>query len=342
MKPKISIIIPVYNGVSNYLDVALDSIYSQNLHVDTFEVICVDDCSTDDTALFLQKIVNQHSNFTVLTTPVNIRQGGARNIGIKASKGEYIMFLDQDDYFSKGAITEVVKHLNISNLDLLVCDSAWQIRGDENFKLQHNFQHREIMKGDDFLVSNGIPYAPWKFVIKRELIFENNLFFEEGVRIEDVDWSLKLTHYANRMQYIPALLIHYNRGIGSTTWDSYKEFNTIVDTILMSNRVFILHDTIFRDSLPLVKGRVHYIAAFYFLCGMRSFLGIPFKSREKIEILKKYISVLDAVEVSSHKLIADIIKFSPKLYVFITTIVSPLYIFLLLTYRTLKYKWKII
>lgn len=300
------------------------------------EVICIDDCSTDDTLNYLRKEQKNHPNLVVLKTEKNLRQGGARNLGIRAAKGDYIMFLDQDDYYSNEALNKVLDHLNTADLDVLVCDSAWQVRGSEKYVLQHNLKFHHVMMGDDFIADNGIPFAPWKFVIKKSLFQDNNLYFQDNVRIEDVDWALKLVHSANRVQYQPILLVHYNRGVGSTTWDSYKNFDTIKDTIVMSKRVFLLTNTSFCNSEQRVKKVVESISVFYFSHGLRQFNGVYGFVNEKERVILDYILGND-INVTCPFIVRFAMK-RPYLYALCSSLISPFYRCALWLYRSLKYK----
>ena len=89
--PFLSIVIPVYNGLSNDLSKCLDSIWGQSLPKELYEVICIDDCSTDDTRSWLKEQQKKHSNLVVIENEKNIRQGGSRNKGVRAAKGKYIV-----------------------------------------------------------------------------------------------------------------------------------------------------------------------------------------------------------------------------------------------------------
>lgn len=232
-----SIVIPIYNGLSYGLPQCLDSIWNQPLDGSLYEVICVDDCSTDDTRMWLTKQTQQHANLRVIYNEENLRQGGSRNKGIRAAQGKYIVFIDQDDYYHHDAIAKIYKHLRNSDLQILIVDCAYQYFGKENNTLQHNFPHREVMTGDEIIARNSIPYAPWKFIIERNFLIEHNLFFIEHERIEDVDWVHKVVHYADRVQYQPILFIHYNKYPDSTTMSSFSSKEVVYSGLRMANRL---------------------------------------------------------------------------------------------------------
>ncbi|MFI3296372.1 MAG: glycosyltransferase family A protein, partial [bacterium] len=99
----LSIVIPIYNG-EKVVSTCLDSIWAQGVADDEYEVICVDDCSADDTYNFLLLAATARNNMQVLHNSENLRAGGARNYGVREAKGEYIIFIDADDYFHPGAL----------------------------------------------------------------------------------------------------------------------------------------------------------------------------------------------------------------------------------------------
>lgn len=189
--PLFSIIIPVYNGLDNGLPRCMDSIWNQDIDSKMYEVICVDDCSPNKkTITWLQDVVQDHPNLKLICHSTNKRQGGARNSGIKQAKGKYIVLIDQDDYYDEGAFPKVVNTLINQDLDLLIVDATYERPGTYNTKLQHNFPYRDIMTGDEQIVKNSIPFAPWKFIFKKDLIIKHNLWFNENERIEDIDCAL--------------------------------------------------------------------------------------------------------------------------------------------------------
>lgn len=103
----LSIVIPVYNGgdtVSN----CLEKIYEQGLDTSLFEVLCINDCSTDDTQARLEQFADKHANLTLVNHDTNKRQGGARNTGISIASGRYILFIDHDDYFLPDSLNKVL------------------------------------------------------------------------------------------------------------------------------------------------------------------------------------------------------------------------------------------
>ena len=272
--PFFSIIIPVYNGCSYGLEKCLDSIWSQPLDHSFYEVICVDDCSTDHTREWLHAQDQQHDNLIIVENEKNLRQGGARNRGFLKAKGKYIVLIDQDDYYHPGAIKQVFDHLQQSDLEVLIVDCAYQTPGKESNKLQHNFPHHEMMTGDEIIEKNTIPYAPWKFIFLKSLVMRENIFFEENERIEDVDWVHLLVHHAKRVQYQPILFIHYNKSDVSTTMTSFKSSVTTFSTLRLGKRLMVMTDTTFAQSSQKIRDYISHLANMFWGIGLRNYFFV--------------------------------------------------------------------
>ena len=114
---KVSVIIPVYN-VEDYLKECLDSVLSQTLK--DIEVICVDDCSTDDSLKILQEYANKDDRIKIIKNEKNSGQGFSRNEGIKKATGEYIGFVDSDDWVDKKGLELLVDYLSKNDIDLVM------------------------------------------------------------------------------------------------------------------------------------------------------------------------------------------------------------------------------
>lgn len=331
--PFFSIVIPVYNGITNDLPKCLNSIWSQSLDKKLYEVICVDDCSTDNTRQWLKKESEKHSNLHIIENDTNIRQGGSRNKGVIAAKGKYIIFIDQDDYYHNESITQVYNHLRNSDLEILIVDCAYQYPGVESNKLQHNFPHREVMTGDEQIEKNSIPYAPWKFIFLRSLMVDNELFFAENERIEDVDWVHILTHHAKRTQYQPILLIHYNKTTVSTTMTSYKSPVTVYSTLRVGKRLVDLTDTTFKESNENVKRYIRQLGARMWYIGIRSYFFFYSNIEEKSDNIKK-----TAKDIESSSFIVRAAKRFPKAFSIASNIIYPFGKVGMCLYRVIKYR----
>lgn len=321
----LSIIIPVYNGTKT-IKRCLDSIWSQSLPEDDYEVICVDDCSTDGSYDYILSLSEQHRQLRVLKNHINLRAGGARNHGVTHAAGKYILFIDADDYFHTGSVTEAYQYLKKCDLDILVCDFARHKDNTPNNELVHKFPSTAIMSGRQFLVTNSLPYAPWKYLFKRSIMIDNNIFFAEGVSCEDVDWSHKIAFFANKMQYQPILLTHYILLATSQTGSEYKNTSTVFYRLMAGKRVT---DLMSLCHTPEEKMRIKAVAQETLLYGVIFLCGLMSSPKKKSLILKDCID-----EKYNWRKELKFVRKNPYLYGLFSTLISPLFRFILFLKRS--------
>ena len=177
---KFSFILPCYN-IGRYIAGCLDSIYAQDLPEDEFEVICANDCSTDNTREVILSYAAKHPNLKLIDHTENLTAGGARNTGIKASKGEYIWFVDPDDAIKPNCLQELYAMAQETGVDILFFnyDDA-----DENLKVlreDKTYPDSEICNGQEFVLK----YFKNRFatfgIIWRE-IYRAGFLRETGIR----------------------------------------------------------------------------------------------------------------------------------------------------------------
>jgi glycosyltransferase involved in cell wall biosynthesis len=170
-KPIISIIVPVYN-VEKFLKRCLDSIFEQQFS-NSFEVIAVDDCSTDNSLEILKEYQKTESRLIIIEHNVNKKLSCARNSGIVASTGEYIMNVDSDDWLLPGALKELYHIISAYKVDIVVFN---YVRENE-LGIQTNI---EIIKNNTIVtdkkeITNLFVGACWNKIVKRELL--NDLIY---------------------------------------------------------------------------------------------------------------------------------------------------------------------
>lgn len=182
---KLSFVVPVYNA-EKYLDNCIGSLYRQNLQESDFEVICVNDGSKDGSLEVLKRWQALHSNLVI----INQKNGGlskARNVGICAASGEYIRFIDSDDYIADGVTNDAINIAINNKLDILYTSTLETNREDE-YKPRFsecNAKSITISSGKDYFANNNTPNGAWEYFISRDFILRNNLNFEEGRICED-------------------------------------------------------------------------------------------------------------------------------------------------------------
>ena len=192
---KISVIVPVYN-VEEYLDKCLDSLVNQTLK--DIEIIVVNDGSPDNSQKIIDKYVKKYKNVKAYTK----KNGGlsdARNYGLTKAKGEYIAFIDSDDYTDITMLEKMYQKAKNKKLDIVVCDC---------YKVYPNNENQEILisnlKYSEDNVKNYLlaPPMAWNRLYKKEIF--DNIKFVKGIYYEDLECTPKLVKYTNKIALLGA------------------------------------------------------------------------------------------------------------------------------------------
>ena len=210
--PLFSIIVPIYN-VERYLEQCIESVLAQDYS--NYELILVDDGSPDNSIDICIKYAKQYSNIVVIHK-INGGVSDARNAGIQIARGEYLMFLDSDDYWEgKTILSDLQKIINENNPDIIF-NYMSSVYPD---KIVNHYINRDKLIGsfkEDFqgLYQDGVYLGfPVTKTIKRELILKNHLFFIKGRTFEDVAWSFFLTKYISSYAIYKNCFYMYRREI---------------------------------------------------------------------------------------------------------------------------------
>ena len=242
----VSFIIPSYNS-AHTVRRCLDSIYALSLKTSEFEVIFVDDCSTDNTCDIVAEYQTQNPNITLLLQPKNNRQGAARNRGVSVAQGEYICFVDSDDAVTEGIVAAVLLSER-QNTDMTVFHYIHANKEEEvtSEAEKLSFVKNEIFSGVE--MQNKHSYwcsAPWGYIYKTAFLQKVNYPFAEGALYEDSDFVTVHLYYAQRMAYSSELgYVAYYREGSTTHSTSYK--NT-ADYFLLGSRMLAFYTIIQQD-----------------------------------------------------------------------------------------------
>ncbi|MBQ6748135.1 MAG: glycosyltransferase family 2 protein [Paludibacteraceae bacterium] len=243
----VSFVIPSYNS-AHTVKRCLDSIYALSLKQEEFEVIFIDDCSTDNTCEIVESIKSKvKSNLTLLKQPQNNRQGAARNRGVSMAKGEYICFVDSDDAVTEGVVGAIrmAKEMQ-TDMTAFHAANANELGQITSEKEHLSFAPKQIFSGIE--MQNIHPYwcsAPWGYIYSKDYLTNSNYPFAEGVLFEDSDFVAVHLYYAQRMAYSYELgYIAYYREGSTTHSNNYKN---IADYLLLGSRMLALYTTIQED-----------------------------------------------------------------------------------------------
>lgn len=235
-----SFIIPAYNAHSTIVR-CLDSIYALALNENNFEVICIDDCSTDNTIEVIEKYMQQHTNISLLRQAENHRQGAARNRGINIARGKYIVFVDSDDESDKGVI-DALQLAEEHNLDMVAMhyvniDEHCNVTSKESITLEGCFTGMELQTKQPYWCSGPVPY-----VYRASFLQQVNYPFAEDILFEDSDFVNIHLYHARRMMYSTkcAYRVHYN-ATSTTHTTTYKH---VADYLLLGTRMLRFYNSL--------------------------------------------------------------------------------------------------
>ena len=235
-----SFIIPAYNA-SYTIVRCLDSIYALGLTEQEFEVICIDDCSKDNTIVIIEQYAKQHTNITLLRQSRNHRQGAARNRGVNIAKGKYIIFVDSDDESDKGVIHALQlaeKHdLDMVAMHYVNVDEHGNITPKNEIKLDGVFTGVDLQTKLPYWCTGPVPY-----IYRASFLQQINYPFAEDVLYEDSDFVNVHLYHAKRMMYSTkcAYRVHYN-ATSTTHTTTYKH---VADYLLLGTRMLCFFNSL--------------------------------------------------------------------------------------------------
>lgn len=232
---KVSVIVAVYNA-EKYLKQCMDSIVGQTLK--DIEIICVNDGSTDNSYEILKEYQQIDSRVKIINKE-NGGAGAARNDGLKYATGEYLSFLDSDDFFEPDMLESAYNAACAYNSDIVLfeCDffdnqketfekKTWTIR-KKQLPENNPFSPKDV--GDN-IFSFTVGWA-WDKLFKRSLIVENNILFYEKNILEDAHFTCQACALAKSIYYLDKILVHYRSNVQGSLSNSA---NAYIDSVMSS------------------------------------------------------------------------------------------------------------
>lgn len=251
-KPKISVVVPVYNA-EPFLEDALNSVLNQTFR--DFEVLCVNDGSSDYTFRLLNEFASRDSRIKIINKP-NGGCGSARNMGLEYARGDYIYFFDPDDYILPDAFERLYENAANNDSDMVMFKIArfrdgepvdYSVPGfdfdnvfrDADFK-SFTFDYRDIKK---YVLNSS--FAPWSKLYKKEFLDRFDDFrFDLGVAFDDVPFHVKSLVRASRISFVPEFFYHYRlsnpNSVNNTKSNQIDIFRIcdLVEEFLVEEEVF--------------------------------------------------------------------------------------------------------
>lgn len=209
----LSIIIPLYN-TEQYILKCIESCVSQDIASYEYEIIVVNDGSTDNGLNVVRKFASEYSNITVLSK-LNGGLSSARNYGLKHAKGDYIWFVDSDDWIEQNCLKQLTTKICNEDADVVQIYADTFYQGEQ----RHRIPIKEIntISGSQFLREHQYEVCCPFYVFRRTFLESNSFIFAEGLLHEDLEFTPRVLYKAKKITNLPKVLYHVYRRENSIT-----------------------------------------------------------------------------------------------------------------------------
>lgn len=249
--PKVSVIVPVYN-VEKYLEKCLNSLVNQTL--DNIEIIIVNDGTKDNSEEIIKKFMEKYPQKIVYLKKENGGLSDARNYGMPYAKGEYIAFLDSDDYVEKDIYKEMYELAKKENSDMVECNFLWEYPNKVREDIGQVYNGKKEML-------EKVRVVAWNKLIRRSILEKTQIQFPKGLRYEDVEFTYKLIPHLNKVSFLKKPYIHYiqrENSIINVQNERTKEIFTVLDNVIDYYKENNFYDE--------YKEELEYVYTRYLLC----------------------------------------------------------------------------
>ena len=271
----LSIIVPIYN-VEKYIHTCIESIYKQSLDEKRFEVIIVNDGTTDRSMEAIADIIEQHKNLTIINQ-TNQGLSDARNNGIKVAKGEYILMPDSDDFLIENSLKPILEKALETKVDFVVADFLTMTDEEIDDFYKKEFKqpepHFKKVAGKQIYLEELNPYHcyVWRTLYRKEFLMAQSMRFYPGIRYQDIPFTHECYIKAKKCICTNIRLNIYRKWSGSSTmaykFDNTRHFITAIALTwklrqaegLSSDLLYRLEENIYISFRTMIYHTIHGI-----------------------------------------------------------------------------------
>jgi len=313
----LSIIVPVYN-VQDYIRQCIESLFCQDLDDNCFEIIIINDGSTDRSMEMIEDIVGCHNNITIINQE-NQGLSMARNNGIALARGEYLLMPDSDDLLLKNTLKPLLKKALETKVDLLVAD--YIAISDNEMKKNIPIQQPETITiettGKKLFADIHHINNVWRTIYRKDFLIENNISFIPGIYFEDVPFTNKCYLYAHKCIKTNVLLYIYRKRDASITSANTFTMRKARDLCISMAKTWELrNDKKMTQELQAILNE-HVYVLFHNLLYRTIFSIEP--TSNKITVLKTLLDIVPDLKFSNgykRHLITFLFRKLPRLYIY--------------------------
>ena len=305
--PKVSVVLPIYN-VEKYLPKCIESVIAQTLK--DIEIICVNDCSNDNSENIIREYMKKDDRIKIINNEKNIGVGFSRNIGVDCSNGEYISFIDSDDFIENDYLENLYSTAIKYDADIVFTNNIYTVNEVKGYikpyyhnrleKWKKDFKDKCFEGKSNFNVSTtekeNTPEYPlvavWNKLYKKSFILNNNLKFQNYIVSEDSEFFYKYLVYNPNMYYNNKVKYYYVQRKSSAVHSIEKDEKTVSDALSVFRNIFNFYK---EKKINLLKE-----SSFY---NFNSFLFVfnNYKADNKNEFYKKCHELLKELDVEINR-----------------------------------------
>ena len=255
----LSIVIPVYN-VQKYITKCINSILGQIKENPNVELIIVDDGSPDNSIDIIKPLIESCSNVRLISQQ-NKGLSEARNVGLSYSKGEYVWFIDSDDYISNDIMEGILGELD-GGIDMLQLNWQTVFENNKETIINHDYNFKKgIVSGLEAFLNNLVPIQVQFTIFLLYFLIENRLRFYPGIYHEDSEFKPRAIYLAKSIKFHEPIVYNYLQRLNGSITSSFKIKNGL-DTMIVAKNLKNFYQNTIRENIAQRKMR-QYIALFY-------------------------------------------------------------------------------
>ncbi len=308
-----SIIIPIYNA-SAYIIRSVQSILSQVY--EDYEIILINDGSVDDSEKICLSLLDKYPDKINYYYKANGGAASARNFGVNNASGEFLLFLDSDDYWvGQDSLATIEKEILLcENIDLILLGAQTENSINGTVRTRVNFSEFEIdgFRNSDRLTnlsylieSNKFPSSAWSVSVSRRFILENNISFKEGIVAEDIDWILECFYKDCKISGITDILYHYHEQRSGSVTNTAGE-KTVKSLQWIAEKWY---HKLLNDNSPKSKYLLQFLA-FHYSTIFLALGKLTIEKRNKyLPQIKEFNGLLNFATGKKSKIVSKIIRF---------------------------------
>ena len=304
---KLSLILPCYN-VEPFIARCLDSLVTQDISLDEYEIICVNDCSPDHLSEVVHDYQKHYDNIHLIEHTVNKTAGGARNTGLETARGEYVWFIDPDDIIIPRVLGKIYGRAKELSLDVLFFNLICTKESGQQYQRSFYRTMESILSGQSFVINNGSEKGLYgvashvSCILRREFCINNKIVYPQIRSSQDVVFIWNAVLHASKVSSISDVCYHVIKRPDSTTGSQgrLKPEATLSASLLYANelqniieRTTITEQRILADLKMEIRQSLNNDSrnvVFMTVSSLRLFRQLCMQRTEEIERLAVYMN----------------------------------------------------